>query len=190
MTIVLQLLWLALPLAVSGLVHLAVMRRDWLPALRLCPMDFGLTLRGRRLFGDHKTWRGALVTVGMVTATSWLLAGLDTRWFGLPPLVPYADQHPVAWGLLLGGGYILGELPNSFVKRQLDVAPGGSAGGLEGRVLWVVDQLDSLAGILACTWVVWHPSPALIALAVALMLVAHPLAAWIMVLAGLKKRVG
>ncbi|MFO1408006.1 MAG: CDP-archaeol synthase [Steroidobacteraceae bacterium] len=190
MTLALQLAWLALPLVVSGLVHLAVMKYDWLPALRARPMDFGATLRGRRVFGDNKTWRGAFVTVGTVTASAWLLSRSGFAWFGEPSLVPWADAHPVIWGLLLGGGYILGELPNSFLKRQLGIAPGANAAGLEGRTFWVVDQLDSLAGILACTWSVWHPSPTLVALLVAAMLVGHPLAAWVMVRTGLKRRVG
>jgi hypothetical protein len=37
---------------------------------------------------------------------------------------------------------------------------------------------------------VWQPSPALLALIVAIMLVAHPVGAWIMVLFGLKDRIG
>jgi hypothetical protein len=41
MTLVLQLLWLALPLIASGLVHLAVMKLDLLPALRRLPLDGG-----------------------------------------------------------------------------------------------------------------------------------------------------
>lgn len=190
MTLLLQLIWLALPLAASGLLHLAVMKRDWLPALRARPMDFGATFRGRRVFGDNKTWRGALVTVGAVTASTWLLSLTGLAWFGQPSLVPWADSHPVAWGLLLGSGYILGELPNSFLKRQVGIGPGASATGLEGRFFWIVDQLDSLLGILACTWAVWHPSPATVAALVAAMLVGHPAAAWLMVLAGLKQRVG
>jgi hypothetical protein len=53
-----------------------------------------------------------------------------------------------------------------------------------------VDQLDSLAGMLLFVWPVWHPPLALLLPLIAVMLVAHPIAAWIMVLAGLKKRVG
>jgi hypothetical protein len=37
---------------------------------------------------------------------------------------------------------------------------------------------------------VWRPSLGLLALIVAIMLVAHPVSAWIMVLFGLKDRVG
>jgi hypothetical protein len=37
---------------------------------------------------------------------------------------------------------------------------------------------------------VWQPSLALVLVSIVLMLVLHPLSAWVMVLAGLKDRVG
>jgi len=190
MTVLLQLLWLALPIIAAGLVHLAVMTLDLLPGLRRLPLDGGLTLRGRRLFGDNKTWRGAVVTIGTTTAAAWGVAKLSACCWSLPTLVPFAESHPLLWGLLLGTGYILGELPNSFAKRQLGIAPGGSGQGTAGRVFWVIDQLDSLAGMLLLVAPVWRPSLALLAAIVAIMLVAHPVSAWIMVLFGLKDRVG
>jgi CDP-diglyceride synthetase len=190
MTLLLQLLWLALPLILSGCVHLLAMRRDWWPALRRAPLDFGATWRGRRLFGANKTWRGACVTILCTSGFSALLGWLNARWLHLPPAVPFAELHPFAWGALLGCGYILGELPNSFLKRQLGIAPGALGSGATGRIFWVVDQLDSLAGMLLCVWPVWQPTLAVIATLVAVMLVAHPIGAWIMVLVGLKSHVG
>jgi hypothetical protein len=104
--------------------------------------------------------------------------------------VPFAETHPVYWGLLLGTGYIVGELPNSFAKRQLGIGPGAAGQGTAGRVFWVIDQLDSLFGMLLFIAPVWHPSPSLLAAVILLMLVAHPIGAWVMVLFGLKDRVG
>ena len=62
--------------------------------------------------------------------------------------------------------------------------------GLRGRVFWVVDQLDSLVGIFLVVAPVWQPSLTLVIASVVVMLVLHPLSAWVMVLAGLKDRVG
>jgi len=190
MTLLLQLLWLAVPVIVSGLVHLMVMKLDLFPGLRAMPMDGRATFRGRRVFGDNKTWRGAVVTIVTVAVSAWVLARLDSCCLGLPTLVPFAEDHPLRWGLLLGAGYIVGELPNSFAKRQLGIAPGASGLGTAGRVFWVVDQLDSLAGMLLFIWPVWHPPLRLLLPLIAIMLIVHPLAAWVMVLFGLKKRVG
>jgi len=190
MTLLLQLLWLALPIIASGLVHLAVMKLDLLPELRRRPLDGGLAYRGRRLFGDNKTWRGAAVTIATTTAAAWALAQLSACCWPLPTLVPFAETHPLLWGALLGTGYIVGELPNSFAKRQLGIAPGAAGKGTAGRVFWVVDQLDSLFGMLLFVAPVWRPSFALLGAIVVIMLIAHPVSAWIMVLFGLKDRVG
>jgi CDP-diglyceride synthetase len=189
-TTLFSLLWLAVPVTAAGLVHLAVLNFDLLPRLRRSPMDFGLTFRGRRVFGDNKTWRGAFVTIGTTTLSAWVLAGVSTCCWHLPELTPFASAHPLAWGLMLGTGYIVGELPNSFAKRQLGIAPGASGQGPEGRVFWVVDQIDSLIGILIAISPVWQPSLALLVAIVAIMLVAHPVSAWIMMQFGLKDRVG
>ena len=49
-----------------------------------------------------------------------------------------------------GLGFMLGELPNSFVKRQLDIAPGAAPRGrLAAATSIVVDRLDSILGMLA-----------------------------------------
>jgi hypothetical protein len=186
----LELLWLALPVIAAGLVHLAVLKLDLLPGLRRRPLDGGHSFRGRRIFGDNKTWRGAIVTIGTTTIAAWAMAELNACCWHLPVLAPFAAMHPLAWGVLLGTGYIVGELPNSFAKRQLDIAPGASGQGLAGRAFWVIDQLDSLVGMLLFVAPVWTPSPAVLAAIVGLMLVAHPVSAWIMVLFGLKDRVG
>ena len=45
-TVVLQLLWLALPVIAAGLVHLAVMKLDLLHGLRQRPLDGGAIVRG------------------------------------------------------------------------------------------------------------------------------------------------
>lgn len=186
----LSLLWLAVPIIVAGLVHLVVLKLDLLPGMRRSPMDFGLTFRGRRLFGDNKTWRGAFVTITTTTLAAWLLGMLSDCCWHLPTLTPFASTHPLAWGLLLGTGYIAGELPNSFAKRQIGIAPGGSGQGFAGRVFWIVDQIDSLIGMLIAISPVWRPSLELLVAILAIMLVAHPVSAWIMVQFGLKDRVG
>jgi CDP-diglyceride synthetase len=190
MTVILQLVWLGVPIAASGLLHLLVLTRDLWPALRRAPLDFGATFRGQRLFGANKTWRGALVVIGGSATFATLFAQFNAAYLHWPVPVPYAEVHPTAWGALLGLGYILGELPNSFLKRQFAIAPGAMAQGPRGRAFWVADQLDSLAGMLLCVWPVWQPSLTVVAIAVVVLLILHPLSAWIMMLAGLKDRVG
>jgi hypothetical protein len=95
-----------------------------------------LAFRGRRVFGDNKTWRGALVmSCGALAATCALfrVPGYRAR---LP--APLREASPVALGAVLGVSVVVGELPNSFVKRQLGVAPGAR----RSLALTVFDQAD------------------------------------------------
>jgi CDP-2,3-bis-(O-geranylgeranyl)-sn-glycerol synthase len=129
------------------------------------PVDGGRTWRGRRLFGDNKTLRGFVV---MVPATAAGFALVAAAW----PAGTAGGLWPVTTSTyaLLGGwaglGFMAGELPNSFIKRQLDVAPGAAA---TGRVLSplfaIADRYDSVVG-------------AMVALA---LVVPVPLVTWLLV---------
>ena len=141
--------WLAAPVVIAALVHVIVLKFRWLEPLRI-PLDGGASWRGRRLFGDNKTVRGAVVMIG-VSAIVAVLQGA----FRIPRLeyFDYQDANLLALGLLLGIGFVVGELPNSFIKRQLGVAPGAHAG------VWhtLADQLDSVIGALLTLSFLWIP---------------------------------
>lgn len=139
--------WLALPVVVAALVHLAVLRLRWLEPLRL-PLDGGSRFRGRRVFGDNKTLRGAVVMIGVSMATMILQGIYRVRSL---EYFDYGTVNLAFAGMLLGGGFVLGELPNSFLKRQLDVAPGAHAGAWHA----LIDQLDSVVGALLLLSFVW-----------------------------------
>ena len=49
-----------LPVLGAYLAHAPVLRYDLLRSLKR-PLDGGAKIRGRRVFGDNKTWRGAIV---------------------------------------------------------------------------------------------------------------------------------
>ena len=111
------------------------------------PLDGGRTFRGQRIFGDNKTARGFVVMIP-ATALAFLvlsLAGFHTK--GAWPLTP---SQFLGLGLLAGAGCMLGELPNSFIKRQLRIPAGCPAAGPVARPLFfLVDRLDSTLGVLA-----------------------------------------
>lgn len=113
----------------------------------LQPLDGGRTFRGRRIFGDNKTVRGFVVIVPATAVAMWAL-GTASSAAGLPV---WALSRPGYLGLggLAALGIMLGELPNSFLKRQLDVAPGSPPAHPIGRVLTTLgDRLDSVIGAL------------------------------------------
>src|SRR5438067_2326357 len=121
--------WVFLPVLGAPVVHAPVLRWNLLPGLAR-PIN-------RRLFGANKTWRGALfMTTGPVAAAVALhrLPGYRRL---LPPEVAAAD--PRAVGMLLGLAVWTGELPNSFVKRRLGIAPGSQRRSPAGVVISIVD---------------------------------------------------
>ncbi len=76
------------------------------------PLDMGAKLMGKRVFGDHKTFRG--------TASS-LIAGIAVG------LIEYPFFHymlPVAILLAIGANF--GDLIGSFIKRQIGMKSGKS----------------------------------------------------------------
>ena len=65
--------------------------------------------------------------------------------------IGFAEHSIVLVGLALGLAYILFELPNSFVKRRMGVAPGKLPGE---KKLWfaLADQGDSAVGCVLVYW--------------------------------------
>jgi hypothetical protein len=107
------------------------------------------------------------MTAGVVLATL-LLWQWDWWLDQLPDAV--RTSTPALVGLLIGLGTVAGELPNSFLKRQLDIAPGTRRRSAGGVALAVLDQGDLVLGIwvfLAPVWVmpVWFAAVAFAAIA-------------------------
>ena len=124
------------------------------------PIDGGLRLRGRPLFGANKTIRGFVVMVPAAAAAFALLHALTPDAFRIWNL---STSSFAVLGAAAGFGFMAGELPNSFVKRQLGVAPGAAAGSSLGRaVQFITDRLDSGVGMLTAVsllvptpWLTW-----------------------------------
>jgi CDP-2,3-bis-(O-geranylgeranyl)-sn-glycerol synthase len=104
------------------------------------PMDFGKTYRGKRIFGDHKTWRGLLAGAVLATIVLIMQRALFGRydWAVSISLLNYQSLNVWLLGTLMGGGALLGDAIESFFKRQRDIAPGGN---------WFpFDQIDFVVG--------------------------------------------
>lgn len=181
----------SLPFVLTGICHALVMRGNLLSGLAK-PMDFQVTLRHRRLFGDNKTVRGViLILVGL---TAWtpitavfieIVPSLHEKGF-----VDFEAVNPFAFGALSGLGWVLGELANSFIKRQLLIAPGQQGKHWQGPIFWLVDQFDGVIGAVLLTGLIWNWTWSAIAWILAAALVLRLIAALAMVSIGLKTRVG
>jgi CDP-2,3-bis-(O-geranylgeranyl)-sn-glycerol synthase len=112
------------------------------------PIDGGLELNGRRLLGDHKTWRGFML--GGLAGTIWFIVErLFYQHSGFVRsfcLVDYTSGVMLLCGVLLSFGAVLGDAVKSFFKRQIGVKSGDS---------WFpFDQLDHLLGGLLLSLIV------------------------------------
>ena len=128
------------------------------------PIDFGKNFAdGRRIFGDNKTWKGMLGYILFNTLFS-VLWGFACQGKALHDLNFFYQYHEntipfnLLIGVLLGLGYSLFELPNSFLKRRLGIEPGKTMKGWQKVLFVFLDQSDSIFG---CVLVVclFHPLP-------------------------------
>ncbi len=142
-------LFLIAAFTLSGLCHTAWLAMPGSHRFAI-PLDGGRTFAGRRLLGDNKTLRGFAVMVPATGITFALLASvlraLPDRLDGLWPLSPTGYALLGMWAAI---GFMGGELPNSFIKRRLDIPPGARAQGrFAGPFFFVVDRLDSILGLM------------------------------------------
>lgn len=167
-------LFLTSPLVFAGISHMILVKKKVLPRLAR-PIDGGRLFRGAPIFGENKTWRGLLL-MPLVTGLFFALQELSLSLAAVPrPIDPY---HPgltpaFLFGALLGLGYILGELPNSFTKRRLAVPAGASPKGRWRLASLFVDQADSVLGCLLAMLCLWTPPLSIFILTFVLGTAAH-----------------
>ena len=104
----------------------------------------------------------------LATAGLWQLPAYLAR---LPAAIQLAG--PLRFGALLGLDVVLGELPNSFLKRQAGVAPGARGRSLPGALWSLVDQADFVAMVWVLVAPIWVMPVAEVALAFAVIAAVH-----------------
>jgi hypothetical protein len=169
----LKVSYLLSPLLVGLTAHGICIRLGWLRSLAR-PIDAGATPRGRQLFGANKTYRG-VVAVALGTAVGVVLQVALHRG-GVArgsELLDYGSIAVVGLGLAIGAAAMLAELPNSFLKRQLGVAPGAAGRGVWSAVFYVLDQVDMLAGVWLVLGFVLTVTVARVLWSVVFLFIAH-----------------
>jgi cell division protein FtsW (lipid II flippase) len=137
-------------MSLAGIAHVLWLKSRWSKYFGQ-PLDGGLTLRGRRIFGENKMLRGLMVMPFAAASTFFFLGGAREQfpsWLaaGTWDLTP---SEYALLGLACGLAFMISELPNSFLKRQLDVPLGEAP-----RQIWlkpfcfVLDRCDSTFGVM------------------------------------------
>ena len=143
----LRISYLISPLLLGLTFHGLCIKFHWMSSLAR-PIDHHLSLRGKRLLGDNKTYRG-IAAVAIGTVVGFAIQALLHR--AIEPrkleLLDYRIPAILLIGVAVGMAAMLSELPNSFIKRRLDIAPGRSTVGVAGLIFYFLDQVDMVVGV-------------------------------------------
>lgn len=157
-----------LPVILAGILNMVWCKIKVCDKLKK-PVDGGRKLKdGKRIFGDNKTYKGfvGMIVFGMVFTVLWgLVCSKGSFAFEHNYFYRHYDNtlsYNILTGALNGFAYALFELPNSFIKRRLDITPGKNDISGAKRVFFVfLDQADSIFGCvlvvcLFCPLPVWY----------------------------------
>lgn len=159
---IISVFWFLLP---AGIANMSPVLFKWIPVLKT-PVDFGKTFRKKPIFGKNKTWRG-LVCGTLVAILVVYLQKLLYPYMQNYSLINYSSTSVFLLGFLLGFGALLGDLVESFIKRQRNTSPGKS---------WPPwDQIDWIIGALIFGSLLVPLSLSEIATALLLFGLLHPL---------------
>ena len=131
-------------LYITAFTFAGLMQLVWLTKVKVTflmkPVDFGQKIFGRRIFGESKTFFGFVGMVFFCAISFTIFSLFDASIWQQKSLV-----GNMGWGAGLGFIYMLGELPNSFVKRRLDIDSGMQPRGKAAKILsYIADQVDSV----------------------------------------------
>ena len=147
-----------MPLILGGIANMIFTKTNFYRKYKK-PIDCNKVLSdNKRLFGDNKTWIG-FISMIIFCVMSQVFWGIVCNVFSLNKMNDlYITQNNnflfnLLYGLLFGFVYMIFELPNSFIKRRLDIADGKTATGLKGIVFFIIDQIDSLIGVMFLIYV-------------------------------------
>jgi CDP-2,3-bis-(O-geranylgeranyl)-sn-glycerol synthase len=129
-------LWFFLPAGIANVTPIFAAKTPGLKRLS-APIDFGKHFRGKRILGNHKTWRGLITGITMAVLVAGL-EGLIYRHINNQQICDMIYPPGLKLGFLLGLGALLGDMAKSLFKRQFNVKP--------GRSWFPFDQLDYIAG--------------------------------------------
>lgn len=126
-----------IPVIIAGVVHMVAVTKNF--------MNFLAVPVNRRLFGENKTVRGFIIMPLAAIPGSILMYSLLEN---SNITIELSRVNSVLFGLVTGFAYVLFELPNSFLKRRLNISPGGTSKKFKSLFI-ILDQIDSNIGICA-----------------------------------------
>ncbi|MBU1849778.1 MAG: CDP-archaeol synthase [Nanoarchaeota archaeon] len=130
------------------------------------PVDCGHKFRGKRIFGDNKTFKGLLVAIVFGTLMFALQKLLFSKGIFLKISLINYSSYSIILGFLLSTGTIFGDLFESFFKRQRGI--------LSGKPWVPFDQTDYVIGALLFSSILFIPNIWTIIFLLLSSLIIHP----------------
>jgi CDP-2,3-bis-(O-geranylgeranyl)-sn-glycerol synthase len=166
-TAILSAIWFFAPAGHANTMPVFAAKIPWLSKFDQ-PLDFHKTFRGKRIFGDHKTWRGLIfaffATIPLIVLQTYLYRNYD--FIRDISFIDYTQINSVLLAFLFTIGALGGDAIKSFFKRQLDVPP--------GETWFPFDQLDYVIGGLIATAPVVQLEPSEYLMIILIFFVLHP----------------
>lgn len=143
-----------LPMILTAIINALFCKSSILNVLKV-PIDRGKVLKdGRRLFGSNKTWKGFIGTIVICSVLNIVWGGISSLNQTLENMNYMYVYYQNTWiynmltGFLFGAAYAVLELPNSYIKRRLNITSGNQGKGGIGTLFKIYDQVDSLIGVM------------------------------------------
>ena len=146
------------------------------------PIDGGAKLQGKEILGNNKTWRGLVVgvTTGIIVAGVQALLFSHNKFFMANTVIDYGRINFVLIGALMGGGALLGDLIESFIKRRLNKP--------SGKPWFPWDQIDWIIGAMVLSSVLHVPTAKIAVTTLILYTIVHLCSDRVVFWLGIKKR--
>ena len=119
---------------------------------------------GKRIFGENKTWKGfvGMIIFAIISTIIWGVICNKLQYLNAHNYLYRNHDNSLTYntgvGFFLGLAYAIFELPNSFLKRRMNIIPGKTSSGLKSVFFVLLDQADSIFGCVLVICVVYKMS--------------------------------
>lgn len=175
---------MVLPILLSGITFIFLLKKNYFLFLNY-PIDFGLSIGKKRIFGENKKIKGPIF-MGAFTALYGIIITLVFNNL----IIHIQDLFYVLLSYFLTGlSYSIGELPNSFIKRQLNISPGDQSKSPYWRFIFsFLDIFDSLIFVGITYYVLFKFSAGSVIVSVLIGGMLHMITDQFMIRINLKKK--
>jgi len=191
---IIQLYASLLPVILAGVANSAFVKSGLLAGLAR-PLDGGRDfIDHRRILGEGKTYKGFVGYIALSMAFTVIWGWACSLSTGLQGNDLFYRLHGntlplnLLIGFLLGFAWALFELPNSFIKRRLAITSSMGGTGAKGVVFAILDQADSIFGVVLVLALFYPLSVAEYFFFVAVGAATHLLFNFLLYVAKLRKR--